>query len=96
MESCIYGSSCVVFGGRIILGISSTKSIDKPNIILNLNESNRKLEIGEINIDSSGLVDEKNKSKTMLIFDNPRSIDVLIENLECAKELLVEKINNKK
>ena len=87
MKSGIYGESLIVFGGRIRVA-PYVDRIDKENeknvLCVGLSEFDEDQEIGKTFTEDAGKVFD---DKVLLVFNNEKSIDVLIEQLQELKKI---------
>ena len=90
LESQIKGQAEIIFGGKIGACISKV-NIDKPNVAVRIGELKEVLEIGVFTKKS----DYKDGFQVNMVFDSVRSIEVVQEWLEHAKEKLNNQLEGK-
>jgi len=90
LESQIKGQSEIIFGGKIGACISKA-NIDKPNVAVRIGELKEVLEIGVFTKKS----EYKDGFQVNMVFDSVRSIEVVQEWLEHAKEKLNNQLEGK-
>ena len=82
-KSSVDNSIFVVFGGKIGLSLCH----DDEHKLLRMHELKERINIGDV-FDKSEI--EKDCPPVSLVFDNVKSVDVVIKKLETIKELLIQ------
>ncbi len=87
MKSGIYGEALIVFGGRIRVApyVDRIDTEEDKNVLcVGLSEFDQVEEIGKTFTKDAGKVFD---DKVLLVFNNEKSIDVLIEQLQELKKI---------